>query len=310
MKSVLLILFISLNDCQAQLPKYYVYLVHGDAELLKAGAKPVTVKQNIFVFTGNTLSLNKNAEVTLVDNDGKFIVLHIPGNYKIRDIANNNRTKKPDDVTLKYLKLLWNELLNPELDYAKFKQKNIAGVYGGVDRSLPGSTCKNLIFPVNGLKTAEKSLHFRWRQTSGSSTYRFIIYNDSKAEVVNLPVRDTQTIVNSVSSMPGKYYWLVKGEPPGCENEVPVYFKIISMQEEEKITAAFWALKSDDVSGQLRIINKMERDSLILAAINAYQSGVNANPSNVALFKSYELFLLKYGFEEEAYRLWINHFRS
>ena len=307
MKYIIIVSLFTVSYCTAQLPKYYVYLVKGNAELFKAGAKPSAIKQNVFVFNDNTISLKKNSEITLVDNDGKFVVLHTPGNYKTRDIANKNRPKMPDDVSIKYLKLLWNELLNPEFDYAKFKQKNIAGVYGGVDRSLAGSICKNLIFPVDGLKTSEESIHFKWHHTSSSSTYSFIIYNEDKKDVVNLPVRDTQTTISiplSLSSKPGKYYWLVKGEKPGCEDEVPLYFEIITKQDEDKITSSFKAQNSLDVSDQLRAINKMEKDSLILAAIKSYQAIVKANPANDALFKSYEIFLLKYGFEEEAKGLW------
>ena len=310
MKKLLFILLLPVHYCQAQLPRYFVYLVKGEAMISKQGTKPVVVQQNALVYKDNLITLKKNAEVTLADNEGRFLVLHSAGSYITTDIEKRNPFKKPDPVTIKYLKLLWNELLNPEVDYVKFKQNNIAGVYGGVERGVTGSECQNLIFPVNGVKMADESVHFKWHQTSSTHTYNFIIYDNERKEVVNLPVKDTQvnlSIAHSLSSIPAKYYWLVKGEKPGCEDEVPLMFEIITRQDIDKIASSFKPLQAKDISNQLRAINTMEKNSLILTAIESYSQTVEANASNLTLFKSYELFLLKYGLEDEAKKLWERH---
>ena len=88
---------------------------------------------------------------------------------------------------------------------------------------------------------------------------------------------------------------------------MPIYFEVITKQDEEKIASSFKPQNTEDLSDQLHAIYKMEKDSLILAALKAYKQTVEANPANNVLFKSYEIFLLKYGFEEEAYVLWKKH---
>ncbi|MEI9807938.1 MAG: hypothetical protein WDO16_08745 [Bacteroidota bacterium] len=55
---------------------------------------------------------------------------------------------------------------------------------------------------------------------------------------------------------------------------------------------------------QLQQIDKLEKNAFIHAASARYSSLVKANPGNKALLKSYILFLLKYGFDEEAKAAW------
>lgn len=305
MKSlIILLLFATPSYCHGQLPDYYVFLIKGNANVISSGGKPVPLKQNGFIYTSDAIDLKTGAEVTLSDKELRFFVLRSPGIYKTKDIAKTKSDHAPG-VTKTYLMLVWNELLNPNHDFTKFTNENIAGVYGGVSR---GDLCNNLIFPVAGIITSSDSLHFKWHQTSATAKYALIIYDTERKEIINVAVQDTQKTLNiteAVHAMPGNYYWLVKGEKAGCEDEVPVYFEIITREAEQKLVASL--LQTDehtDLPGQLQAVNKLEKNAMIPAAAEYYSKLIEANPGNEALLKSYVLFLLKYGFDNEAYAIW------
>jgi len=305
MKNVITLLLLAISSyCNAQLPDYYIFLIKGEANLIKPAAKPIPVKPNSFIYTSDVIEVKKGAEITLADKSQQFFVLRSPGIYKTKDVAKT----KPDHipgVTQTYLKLVWNELLNPNHDFTKFTNDNIAGVYGGVSRS---DECNNLIFPIQGLISSSDSLHFKWHQTSPISKYVLIIYDTERKEVVNMPVKDTQQtllIKEALHTVTGNFYWLVKGENAGCEDEVPVYFEIITPETEQKMISSLLQGKDyNDLPGRLQAINKLEKNAMIPAAGGYYSKLINDNPGNGALLKSYVLFLLKYGFDKEAYAVW------
>ena len=304
MKSLFIALLFTASCCKGQLPDYYVFLVKGDVKVTKPGARPIAAKQNSFIYKADVIDLKKGAEVTLADKDENFFVLRSPGIYPAKDVAKT----KPDHipgVTQTYIKLVWNELLNPNHDFTKFTKDNIAGVYGGVSR---GDVCNNLIFPVRGLRTSADSLHFKWHQTSPASNYSLLIYNSEGKEVVNMPVKDTQKtlhIIQALHSVTGDYYWRVKGENAACEDEDPVYFELMTHENEERfISSLLPGNPHQDLQGQLQAINKLEKNAMIPAAAAHYLNLVHENPGNEALLKSYIAFLLKYSFDAEAYSMW------
>jgi hypothetical protein len=304
MKNLFIVLLFTSLYCVGQLPDYYVFLVKGDVTVTKPGIKPVPVKQNSFIYKADIINLKNGAEITLADKDQNFFVLRSPGIYEAKNVAKT----KPDHIpgiTQTYLKLVWNELLNPNHDFTKFTNDNIAGVYGGVSR---GDLCNNLIFPVKGLRTSADSLHFKWHQTSPASNYALIIYNSEGKEIVNMPVKDTQKtlhIIQALHSVTGDYYWLVKGENAACEDEEPVYFELMTHENEQKLISSLLpGNRYEDLAGQLQAINKLEKNAMIPAASAYYSTLVNDNPGNEALLKSYIAFLLKYSFDEKAYNMW------
>jgi hypothetical protein len=289
----------------AQLPDYYVYLVSGNASITKQGAAPVAVKQNQLVYKTDVITLNKTSEITLVDKEAVFLVLNTPGTYKISELIKKATKKNNEGLTAKYLKLLFHELLDPEHDYEKFKKENIAGVWGGVSR---GDDCGNRIFPVNGLKTSVTSITFRWHKTSPSSNYLFVIYDADGKELVKMQVKDTLQsfdLTNVPQGKPGKYFWRVTSPDGVCEDEVPIYFDILTA-ENEKIQALQLSGTSgnESLALQLQQIDKLEKNAFINVASSRYADLIKTNPENGALRKSYVSFLLKYGFDEEAGAVW------
>ena len=291
----------------AQLPDYYVYLVSGEATITRPGVKAVVIKQNQLVYKTDVIVLKKGAEITLVDKNSNFLVLNNAGTYKSGELIKKGIKKMNEGVTGKYLKLLFHELLDPNHDFEKFKKENIAGVWGGVDR---GDGCGNLVFPVNGLKTSASSIVFRWHSTSASSNYSFVIYDGEGKELVKMNTKDTLQPVNineTLKGKTGKYFWLVKSEDGSCEDEVPIYFDIMTIENENKLVEQLIPSNdNENLEKQLQQIDKLEKNALIHAASARYEDIVKANPGNKALLKSYVVFLLKYGFDEEAGEAWNN----
>ncbi len=290
---------------QAQIPDYYVYLVSGDASISKPGAKPIAAKQNQLVYKNDILILKKGTEITLVDKDAGFFVLNTAGTYKTIDLVKKATKKNNDGVTGKYLKLLFHELLDPNHDFEKFKNENIAGVWGGVSR---GDGCGNRIFPVNGLKTSVSSIIFRWHKTSPSSNYIFVIYDVDGKELVKMNVKDTLlpfNIAEILQGNSGKYLWRVTSNDGTCEDEVPTYFDILTIENEKKLSDKLVVeTGSENLEKQLQQIDKLEKNAFINVASARYSALVKVNPGNGALLKSYVSFLLKYGFEKEAASAW------
>lgn len=303
---IFIFLFALCLQGQAQLPDYYVYLVNGEATITKPGAKPMAVKQKQLVYKNDVIILKKATELTLADKDAGFLVLNTAGIYKASELLKKATKKNNDGITGKYLKLLFHELLDPEHDYDKFKKENIAGVWGGVSR---GDDCGNRIFPVNGLITSVTSIVFRWHKTSPSSNYLLVIYDADGKELVKMQVKDTLQPFN-IAEIPnqgstGKYRWRVTSEDGTCEDEVPIYFDILTAANEKKLAEQLISSTSNvSLEIQLQQIGKLEKNAFINMAATRYAALVKAKPGNSALLKSYVSFLLKYGFDQEAAAAW------
>ena len=287
------------------LPEYCVYLVKGDVTVNTAGSKPQKINQNQYLFNNQVLSLSKSSEITLINKDAKLLVLNTVGTVKVSDLSKKFSGSSPS-ITKTYLNLVFHELLDPKYDFTKFKQKNLGGIRGGVSR---GGPCDNLIFPINNLKTSGESLHFKWHQTSPTSEYTFLVYDLTGKELLNMSLRDTQQTMNIsrvLQGKTGKYYWMIKGKDDYCQ-EQPLSFEIMNKDEEQQVIQSLKVLKGEaDLLSQLQIVDELEKNNWIYAASEYYFSIIKANSDNFPLLKSYVLFLLKYGFVEEAEAIWNN----
>ncbi len=163
-----------------------------------------------------------------------------------------------------------------------------------------------MIFPVNGLRTFEDSLSFVWKQTSAAHSYTLFLYDGTGKEIISKPEKDTQAIISTVALQlqNGKYYWLIKGENGSCEDGRPLYFELMTKDEEAKLIDLLITNNSEDLSNQLQIIDKLEKNGLIYVASNYYANAVKANSGDEFLARSYTLFLLQYGFDDEALKVW------
>jgi hypothetical protein len=307
MKQLSILLLLALcHRGYAQLPDYYVYLVTGTATITKTGEKPVTIKQKELVYKNDVISLKKGAELTLVDKNASFLVLNTAGNYKGSELVKKGITKSSDGITSRYLKLLFHELLDPNQDFEKLKKENIAGVWGGVSRG--NDDCLNRIYPVNGLKTSASFLVFKWHKTSPSSDYSLEVYDGNSKQLAMMPARDTMLPVNfgeTLQGKPGTYSWRIMSKDGNCEDEAPIYFEILTPENEMKLIEQLTGtVAGETLEIQLQQIDKLEKNVFIPAALSRYADLAKADPGNKALFKSYIVFLLKYGFDDEARAAW------
>ncbi|MBL7737602.1 MAG: hypothetical protein JNK14_00155 [Chitinophagaceae bacterium] len=307
MKNVLtLLLCILYVKGIAQSPDYCIYLVSGEVLIAGKGKKPVTAKPRQLVYNTDSFTLKKGAEITLVDMNGGFFVLNSAVTRKpLKGLLAGSTPKTKDGITTKYLKLLFHELLDPHHDFEKLKKENIAGVWGGVSR---GDECGNRIFPVNGLQTSVRSITFKWHKTSPSSRYIFVIYDGRGKEFFKTTGKDTVIMLNTSETMKGvtgKYFWRVTSEDGDCEDEVPIYFTLLTQEEERSQAGILTAdVTGESLESKMQQIDRLERNAFIHLAADRYDKIVNQNPGNQTLLKSYVLFLLKYGFEEEAKAAW------
>ena len=290
------------NICYSQLPDYYVYLVKGSVTVSNQKGKS-EIKQGGFLYKKDVLSFGNNSEITLTNKDADYFVLNSGNNVKLNELATKD-AKSYTGITKKYLNLVWDEVLDPNYDFTKFKSKNLTGVYGGVSR---GEACKNLIFPVNGLKTSEDTLNFKWLATSASGNYNFFIYDGEGKEILNKPIKDTQTIISITEQKfaPGKYYWLIKSNDGNCEDEVPLYFEILTKEDEQRFIHSI--IPADDLmslAAELEVIDKLEKNAFIYTAKKNYEEASATNTGNKALQHMYVMFLLNYGFNNEAAKAW------
>jgi hypothetical protein len=305
MKKLLFALLICTGHiCAAQVtPEYCVYLVKGKVTSAKPNAKPVEVKQKQLLYKNEVLTFAKNAELTLINREDKLLVLNAAGSVRVNDLAKKFNATSPS-VTKNYLKLAFRELLEPQRDYASFKARNIGGTRGGASR---GDGCDNVIFPISQLKTAEDSINFKWHLSSPPEEYTLLIYDSQAKEIFKAAVKDTQYFVNVQTAFlgkKGKFYWKVAGKSGNCEND-PVVFEILNKADEEKLIPNLIFQKGgDNLLSQLQIIDELEQDKWIYTALRHYASLTKNNPDDEPLLKSYVLFLLKYGFDEEARKAW------
>ena len=306
MKYLIAILFVAFClQCQAQFPDYYVYMVTGDVTIIKPGAKPIAVEQKQLVYKNDVIAVKKGGEITLLDKDANYFLLNTAGNYTNVAIKSRSKTHS-EGITRKYLRFLFDELINPDHDFEKFKKENIAGVWGGVERSE--EECENRIFPINGLKTSAASIVFRWHKSSPSSNYSFVIYDAAVKELFSTNVKDSLYAVNvneTLHGIQGKYFWRVTSDDGNCEKEVPIYFDILTPENEKKQVEQFvTANGNENLEIKLQQIDKLEKNAYINGAAENYAALVKAYPDNKALLKSYVSFLLKYGFDKEAKAVW------
>jgi hypothetical protein len=309
MKHLQILLFLSMafiSNAQVKFPEYYVYLLKGSVMVNKANATPEKIKLNQYLTDEDVLTIANNSEITLLNKEAKLLVLNTAGTVRVKELGNKFYSAATS-ITKSYLKLLFNELLDPDYDYSKFQQRNLGGIRGGVSR---GDGCGNLIFPVKDLKTSRDSIRFKWRQTSSSGGYDFIIYDKNENEVVNMPIKDTQITIDVNTALKGnigKYYWVIKGKDAGACEDDPIAFELMNKDDEQKLIPSLTLLKGNkDLLAQLQVIDELENNNWIYTASGLYATIIQDNPDNEPLLKSYVLFLLNYGFNEEAEAVWKN----
>jgi hypothetical protein len=311
MKSVFLLLllfsFAAVGQSVAE-PAYFVYSLKGPAARQTSNAKLVQLKQNQLLYPSETLIVKQGAEVALANKNADYLLLKTPGTYKVAALAGFLALRiTVDNITKEYLRLLYNELLGTGFNYTRLKKESTRKAWGGVPR---GSGAIQLLFPQNGLKTAGDSLRFVWKGLWGTPVYYLQLLDGQDNRISTIPVRDTQYMLplqQLQQGQAGRYYWYVARDTAlHGENEL-YHFDVLPKEEEAQLAAAIVApFDHTNLLQGLKSIEQLEANGLIDAAFRQYQQLLASHPGNKVLRKSYALFLMQRGYDEQAKRIMEN----
>jgi hypothetical protein len=288
--------FCTLKSSAQLFPSYCVYTVVGNGFVLTPDPKIRKLVQSQLLFEKDTLLLKTGCEISLINKDGLFISVGVPGKYTVRELRNRIRVQAAHALTASYLKLVYEQTINPDYDEAKNKKNTVGAAYGGAIR---GSAC--LIYPGQCLKTSEDSLRFIWHSSKDSGKFIMTIFDSSNNAIYSAEVnRTTQVtnIKNIVQNKPGRYYWKVDGLDISCSGTEPQSFEFLSREQEDKeLSLTRYQNPGKRLLDQLDAIDRMESNCFIEKAKRNYSELVNMNNKNTALGKSYGFFLMRHGLQ-------------
>jgi hypothetical protein len=148
-KLVLISIFflLVLQYVEAAEVKYFIYHVSYQVKL-KTNSKEENAKRGMFISNSNqSLILTTLAEVMLVQNDGKSMLLNKPGTYTYVQIKALFNKMKPNNVTSAFFAYVFEKFIGGDTDDEK--QKVSASVYRGKTAMLnPVDSSFSLSFPV------------------------------------------------------------------------------------------------------------------------------------------------------------------
>jgi hypothetical protein len=188
---------------RGQWPAFGVYHTAGTIKCVAAhggATRPLT--EHSWLYEGDKLMLLDNiAEIILFDRDTNYIRLHGKGNYTTADIKKIQRSHIRDNITVRYISLLWDELIRPGAGTQKQKEQ-IASSTGGVVRGL-----SLVIAPRDGYATSMDSLIFCWHSVSWARKYFLRLRNPDGQLCYDSVIVDTQAVVHFPGRMTaGNYY--------------------------------------------------------------------------------------------------------
>jgi hypothetical protein len=168
----------AVNSARGQWPAFGVYHTEGTIKCASAhNHETAPVIQHSWLYEGDKLMLLDNiAEIILFDKDTNYIRLRGKGTYTTAQIEKMRRTHVRDNVTVKYLSLLWEELFRPGSSSLMEKEK-IAGSTGGVSRGI-----SVLLAPRDGYSTSMEFLCFRWHSVHWARKY-FLRIRDQQGQL-------------------------------------------------------------------------------------------------------------------------------
>jgi hypothetical protein len=238
------------------------------------------------VYEGDRLLLqDKISELILFDNDSNYIRLHGKGSYTTADIEKMERTHLRDNITVRYLSLLWEELFRPGKSSQPEKEK-IAGSAGGVSRGLPLVTA-----PRDNYLTSMDSLAFRWHPVPWGRKYVLQLQNVEGLLWKDCVAADTQLIVRFKDQLAygKKYKWTIdiigqSGRPQFGDSGN------LTLVDEPTVLAQLTPLSADSLGGIISTLQRIERCENLGCTKRAdelYRRLLTDFPHNSALHKLY-----------------------
>jgi hypothetical protein len=289
---ILAVLNLSSHSACAQWPVFRVYHISGTIKYKSSGQshlKPLT--KSAYLYQRDTILLiNNNADIILFDRDTNYIQIRLKGKYSVAEIQDMQKTHIKDDITIKYIKLLWEELFKPDEGGFTNDDETISSSTAGVSRGL-----SIVIAPGDRYRTSMDVQWFRWKKISWAKSYRLRLTNQNKTECYNKLTTDTQAYVHFTDSMPygNLYMWNLKVIGDGSQTmpDVTGYLELI---DEKKVLPGISKSATDSLKGiahDLSLIGLYEDHGCIKKAADAYQLLLKKYPEDRALKKLYHAFL-------------------
>jgi hypothetical protein len=243
-------------SAQGTWPAFGVYHTAGTIKCVSAkGGVAQAVLPHSWVYTGDKLLLLDNvAELILFDRDSNYIRLHGKGNYTTADIQKMQRTHVRDNITVKYLSLLWEELLRPG-SASLIEKEKIARSTGGVSRGLTV-----ILTPRDAYSTSMDSLCFRWHRVNWAKKYFLRLRTPDGDIRFDSVLIDTEVVVHFSPRMPVGYTYIWSLDLVGGSGRLQFSDSShLILIDESTVLPQVPALEADSLGGPAAILRRIEQ---------------------------------------------------
>jgi hypothetical protein len=192
------------SPAQGQWPAFGVYHTAGAIKCVSTRGGSTVVHPRSWVYDGDKLLLlDAGAEIILFDKDSNYIRLAGKGTYTTDDIKKMQRTHVKDNITVRYLSLLWEELFKPG-SAAAMEKETMSNSTGGVSRGL-----SLVVAPADNYQTSMDGQTFRWQRVAWATTYHLRLRGADGQPRYDSITADTQLYVRFTNRLPygSSYTW-------------------------------------------------------------------------------------------------------
>lgn len=175
-KSVVIILICCFSFVLKAQDSLCVFNIKGNA-YTKISNRIKPIKKGSFLNSNSTLILDQSAKITAISEQGNAYRIQEDGNYKFSQVL-SHKIEDSESLTMKYLKLIWNEFTKKEPNKT---------IIGGVFR---GDVLME--HPQDSVKWASSKITFQWKPTPDTSAYYLFIRNITTDEVLKLSTNGSQ----------------------------------------------------------------------------------------------------------------------
>lgn len=281
-----------------QWPLYRIYQVKGNVKLQKSGTAALQpASKSTFIYDGDKLIL-ENADVILFDRDTNYIRVMQNGQYSTKQIHDLEKIHAKDNITIKYIALLWEDLFKTEQRPGTFHADEVANSTGGVSRGLI-----QFISPGLDVSTSLDEQLFKWKKVNGVKTYTLAFYDENNTIVFIRKTVDTQLLVKLKDPlMYGKSYsWSLTISGKNFNNSPGANGHLTLVNEKETLPTIEMQ-SPDSLNGivhELQLADLYEKSGCTKKALSIYESLVSNNEPDPAIQRLYNSFLIRTGIKNE-----------
>ena len=294
----ILILLVTESLCvRAQWPDYGVYHTVGLVKCAPAkGGAAQVIRKGSWIYAGDKLLLtDASADLILFDRDSNYLHLRGKGSYTTADLQTLRRSHVQDNITCRYLSLLWDELFRPGEGEAG------TGATGGVSRGL-----SLVLAPAEDYKTSLDRILFRWQRVAWATGYRLKLNDSAGQAAFDSVVTDTQAVVRVrlPLSYGSTYRWSLELLGAGGRHQVGDTGRLALVDEATLLPALAAKVTPPDPelsagpNSELVLTEVFERQGCTQAALGVYRRLLKTSPDDKAIRVLYRQFQRRNGLED------------